>query len=73
MEKLIKKIVQSTGVWVIFLVLLAACLSARKWQTTQSIQFHFQPTSAMWNDLLQNSKLTSLIYVPNIITFTGEL
>ena len=59
--------------WVIIVLFLAACLSARKWQTTQTIQFHFKPTSAQWNDLLLNTKLTSLIYVPNILTFTGEL
>lgn len=72
MEKLFLTL-HNLGVWVLLAIFLASCLSVRKWQTTQTIQFHFRPNSALWNDLLQNTQLTSLIYVPNILCFTGEL
>jgi len=64
---------KNLGVWASVALLLAACLILRKWRSTDTIKFHFQPSSELWNDLLKNTKLTTMTYAPNIFCYNGEV
>ena len=70
MERVILNL-KNLGVWAIVALLLAACLILRKWRSTETIKFHFEPSSDLWNDLLKNTNLANMTYAPNIFCYNG--